>query len=249
VAHLFLALVALTGCARAGTLLTATDVDWNRGKSIWINEDGTSQDAYFAGVILITLSQEGNQYYRDTLCVDLFTDISVGVTYGSQILHPYQVPGRNLDRVSWLVDNALMPAQGPIYTSALSSSDWVTSAAQGAGIQLAIWDITTDGGDGLSAGRVQASTNTGQETDATVLYWAQRYELLSTGQQSDLAFVYRNWDLGTGAPAQMLEGPLFRDSGPVPNPEPVTYAIVGAALVALGLLGRRPKSHAGSDPE
>ena len=223
----------LAGVAPASTLLTPTGVDWNRGGSVWINENGTPQDAYFAGVVLITLTQNGQQYNRDTMCVDLFTDIYLGVTYNSNILTPEAAPGVGLARVSWLLDNTLLPTQGNQYTSLLPTSDWITTSAQGEGLQLAIWDITGDGGDGFSAGRVQASTAPGQMTDPVVLAWAQAYESLSAGHTSDQAFVYVNSDMNTGAPAQMLEGPLFTDGGPAPVFGSADTAVLEPASCAL----------------
>jgi hypothetical protein len=237
--RLTVVLLALTGVASASSLINATGVDWTRGESIWIDENGSTVNAYFAGVIFIALTQNGQQYNRDTLCVDLFTDIYLGQTYGTQLLNPSDVPGRNLERVAWLIDNALLPTQNQQVTSALSPSDWVTTAAQGAGIQLAIWDITTDGGDGLSSGSVQASTSPGAVTDPAVVAWANIYETLSLNEQSNSAFVYQNWNLNNLAPAQMLEGPMFQDNGPAPVPEPLTYVLVGGALVGLGIFRRR----------
>ncbi len=244
---LLIGLLIFAGLASASTI-TAPGVDWTRGGSIWINEDGTSVDAYFAGVVLINLSENGQQYNRDTLCVDLFTDIYIGVTYNTTVLDPNSVPGRHLNQVAWLLNNALMPTQGPVYSSALPTSDWVTTASQGAGIQLAIWDITTDGGDGFSAGRVQAATAPGASTDPAVLAWAQTYESLSAGKSSNQAFVYVNSAIDSGVPAQMLEGPIFRDGGPTPlgmnpsgidpTPEPATCVLAGLALVGLGIVKR-----------
>ncbi len=250
--RLLMGLLLFAGFAPADTLLTPPGVDWTRGASIWMNEDGTPQDAYFAGVVLINLQQDGQTYYRDTMCVDLFTDIYIGVTYNTNVVSPNDVPGRNLNQVAWLLDNVLMPTQGPVYSSDLPTSDWVTSVAQGAGLQLAIWDITTDGGDGFSSGRVQASTTPGEATDPTVLAWAQTYEALSAGQTSDQAFVYINSAIGSGTPAQMLEGPVFTDGGPTPpaftlendppaTPEPATSALAGLALIGIGIWGRRAR--------
>lgn len=250
-------LFLFAGFAPADTLLNAPSVDWTRGESIWLNEDGAPQNAYFAGVVLIDLTQSGQTYDRDTMCVDLFTDIFVGVTYNTNVVSPTDVPNRNLSQVAWLLDNVLMPTQGPVYSSEVPSSDWATSVKQGAGLQLAIWDLTTDGGDGFSSGRVQASTTPGEETPSgpnSVLSWAETYETLSAGQTSDQAFVYINSALGSGTPAQMLEGPVFTDGGPAPPtftledpsaaPEPATCALAGLALIGIGILGRRARSRA-----
>ncbi len=226
----------------ASNFLMPAGVDWARGGSVWLREDGHDVNAYFAGVIFITLNEDGQLFYRDTLCVDLFTDIYLGVNYDTSILHPNQVPGKNLNRVSWLVDNALMPTQGPIYSSLLPAQDWVYSAAQGAGIQLAIWDIVHDNGDGFSAGRLQAVTDPGHPTDPTVLAWAQFYENASFNRSSDLSFIYVNVDLGNGQPAQMLAGPRFLDGGPHPNPEPATVLLVASALAAVVVSVKRKRT-------
>jgi hypothetical protein len=142
------------------------------------------------------------------------------------------------------LDNALMPGQnGGSTPSVLPSADWVTTAAQGAGLQLAIWDLVENGGNGFSKGQgsVQAATGA-NPTDPTVLGWAVYYENLALipGNTTNDAFVYVNVDLGNGNPAQMLEGPEFtNDNGPQPTPEPSTLVLAGTALATLGLAGRR----------
>ncbi len=237
IGRLFLTLLLAGGMASAATI--TANVDWSRGQALWMNENGAPVNAYFAGVLSITLNDNGVNYYRDTLCVDLFTDIYVGVSYGTVVKHPYQIPGRNLLRVSWLVDNALLPTEhDPGIVSALDPADWVTTAAQGAAIQFAIWDIVEDGGDGFDSGKVSVSTDPLHPTDADVLKWAKFYEEASAGNTSDLAFVYVNSSLGyntpVGTPAQMLAGPRFLyDSGPQPNPEPSTWAFCVMGLIAV----------------
>lgn len=239
---LTVALLLLGGNMFADTYtIDATGVDSTRGESIWMNENGNNVHQYFAGVVDITLTDTNTQqqWNRDTLCVDLFTDIYIGQTYGTTLLDPYEVPGKNLTRVSWLVDNALLPTQSS-YLSVLPSSDWVTNSAQGAGIQLAIWDIVENNGDGLSAGSVQASTDPNHPTPPDVLYWANFYETQSLNQSSGLAFVYDNVNLSSGAPAQMLEGPEFADNGPLPAPEPSTCQFMLVSLAGgIGLWFQR----------
>jgi hypothetical protein len=222
------------GLASAATIIVPTGVDNTRGMTVWLREDGTNTQAY-AGVIFITLTDSGHQYNRDTLCVDLFTPISAGVSYSTTLLTPNQVPGKHLSRVSWLIDNVLLPAENSSYTSLLPQVDWVTTAAQGAGLQLAIWDIVHDNGDGFSAGRVRQA-NGGHTTNSQVLTWARTYETLSANKDSNLAYIYDNVILNGTTPAQMLAGPLFTDGGPAPPvPEPSTFALGAGALAAIGL--------------
>jgi hypothetical protein len=231
------ALVLACGAASASTIIVVSGLDTSRGSGgLVIREDGVDNALYFTGVIDISLTQGSQTFLRDSLCVDLFTDIFVGAPYGTALLQPQDLPQKNLTRASWLIDNALMPSTDPTL-----AADFVASAAQGMGIQLAIWDIVHDNGDGFSAGRVQAantsdSNNNGLgATNASVLAWAQTYEALSLGQSNNQAFVYNNVDMGNGLPAQMLIGPQFFDGGPQPAPEPQTLMPMGMALIAVSL--------------
>jgi len=243
-----MAALLLALAAPAATIVVA--VDWTRGGDAWIKEDGTDTDAYFAGVIQIAVADATSIVNRDALCVDLFTDIYVGVTYNTYVYRPDEIPGKNLLRVSWLVDNGLPVTPAQQASSVLPSVDWVASVAQGIGIQLAVWDIVHDGGDGLLLGRVQSSANadqtdhTGEPTRAnwTPYDWARHYLSVSAGQSSDLAYVYDNYTSG-GTEMQMLISPRYLDGGLVPNPEPSTLLLVGGALVAAGYFsrGRRRK--------
>jgi hypothetical protein len=235
-----LALLTFGGIALANTTIDAYQVDSTQGDyNVYLLEQGSPVKAYFAGVLDITLTTPDGTYNRETLCVDLFTDINVGQTYDTSVLEPSEVSGRDLGQVSWLIDNTLPPGGSTTFNSVLPNADWVTSADQGAGLQLAIWDLTVDGGDGFSSGQVQSSSVTGKATDPTVLGWAVTYESVLTQytpNTSNDAFVYQNWD--ASGPAQMLEGPMYNDGGPTPGPEPATCLLTGAALVALGWFGR-----------
>jgi hypothetical protein len=245
ISNLSITLLLACGLCEATTLVAT--VDPARGESnLWFNEHGANggaTQAYFAGVLFLDLNANGSDYYRDTLCVDLYTNLVVGQPYGTNVVTPDSLPGHNLNRVSWLVDNALLPTQNASFLSTLDKPDWVASPAQGAGIQLAIWDLVVDGGDGFSAGQVEASSDTNNPTDPDVLKWANFYEDQSAGKSSDLAFVYETFSLGNGLPAQILAGSEFQDNGPQPAPEPSTEAFGGSALLLLAYLARRKRPH------
>ena len=163
-------LFAFTGFAPAATI-DVTGVNGNLGLyGFDINQAGNDVPIYFAGVIDITLtSPDLEQYYRDTMCVDLYTDIYIGGTYDTNLVTPAEVPGRNLEQVAWLLDNTLVPTQDDGASSVLPQSDWVESAVQGAGLQVALWDLTTPGGV-QTAGRIGGSRSRGFPT------WTQRFQ-------------------------------------------------------------------------
>lgn len=237
----------------AADSIVVTGVNGNLGEyGVWIEEYGQDSNTYFAGVIDIQLSDSEGVFNRDTMCVQLFTDIYIGQTYGTSVVTPNEEGGGSLDQVSWLLDNALLPAQnGGTTPSLIPSADWATTSAQGAGLQLAIWDLVENGGDGFSAGSVQAATGSnGPATDPTVLYWANFYEAYveqSPSYKTNDAFVYLNVDMGNGVSAQTLEGPEFlNDGGPQPQPEAPTMLMAGTALAMLGLVGRRKIGMLGS---
>jgi len=251
--RLLLALFVFAGLAVADGII-ATGQDFSRGESLMLSLNdpsahpgGTPTLTYvqFAGVVPISVIEGSNTYARDTMCVDLFTDIQIGVEYNTVVLGPWMVPNRHLEQVSWLIDNALLPAQRQGVSSALPGSDWVTTPAQGAGLQLAIWDLTEDGGNGPDAGNVRQSSDPTNPTEAGALQWWVAYEgLLNASTLSTDSFVYLNTGIGSGTPAQMLEGPKF-DTGPGQIPEPATFLLAGGALLGLGwsrrrLIGRKP---------
>ncbi len=260
---LFLMLVVGCGLLSADTI-QAYDIDWSRAANVNMIQDGRLVNG-IAGVILIQLVGNGQTVNRDTLCVDAFVDIYLGsYIYGTVVLTPPEVTGKqNLGTVAWLEDNALVPAQTSFLgTTSIPKADWVTSSAQGAGMQFAIWDIVEDNGNGFSAGRIQASNVEGSTTDAAVLQWAETYECLAMGaaspscalvpgvtppggvRVSNLAFVYVNTVLpgdpgNVGDLAQTLEGPQFFDHGPEPTPEPSTLGLGGVGLLGASLLLRK----------
>ena len=268
IGRLLLALFVFSGLALADGIdtLTVTGIDGSQGGYyLWMNERGVNVNQYFVGVIDISLTQNGVTYNRETMCADLFTDITFQ-SYSNIVQLPINIiavppgtpgelpSGNDLQSVSWLIDNVMLPYLYPgQFTSALPPAYWLSPAGSslasgtqlGEALQLVIWDMTVDNADGFSSGLVQASTAPGELTDPVVLDIAQFYEAAALGHFSDDAYVYVNW-LGS-TPAQMLEGPMFFDNGPKPvAPEPATFVLVGGALIGLGWSWRRRMRKPGS---
>lgn len=202
------------------TTLTLTDVDATRGGDVKFLEHGVEVTGYAGAILANYTPPSGPTQALSLLCVDLFTEIGIA-TYGSDPYLP--APWRQEDRAAWLFVNHFAA---------------VTTVAQGQGIQLAVWDIVHDGGDGLAAGAIRASVN----TPVGVQQLWQDYLTLSLGQSSFAASIYYNWS-GPQIPAQHLLS-AFQPNSQTPVPEPVTWAMTAGALGALAVAKRpgRPQT-------
>jgi len=259
IGRLLLALCAFGGFALADSVdtLTVTAIDWSQGGNPWLLIDGVNRNTDFVGVIDIVLSQNGVDYPRETMCADLFTEISLG-SYNNLVTMPSAITptsrsGKDLLEVSWLIDNVMLPyLSNGGFTSALPSAYWLspggtsayTGAELGEALQMTIWDLTVDGGDGLSSGLVQEAPGLTPQTPIDIVTY---FEQAAYGKATNNAYVYVNWSQIDGSPAQMLEGPLYFDNGPTPiAPEPATFVLVGVALIGAGWFWRRRMRKPGS---
>ncbi len=192
----------------AGTI-TLTGVDLARGGNARFLVNGT-EETDFAGVILAAYNGGPTQ---QMFCVDLFTSISL-TTYSSEP----RAPASNKElRTAYLYVNYLAG---------------VSSIAQGQALQLAIWDIIHDGGDGINAGSIRRSSNT---SNTVANAWTS-YLSASLGQSSTAASIYINFNGST--PAQTLIG-AFQPTATPGVPEPATFLLVGGAMTGLSLYRRR----------
>lgn len=231
---LLAAVILASGIAAADTIVANINTSLGEENALWLNiptyngGQGADTQLYFAGVLEIQLTNSDGTVDRDTMCVDLFTDIYVGRAYGTSVDLPSQVlPPQSpvaLEQIAWLLDNVTP-----------------TTPAEGAALQVAIWKIEVDGGGSFTTGQVQQPASSNDMTPITqaVLSDAQAYLSASVGQSSDSAFVYENFSLSDGSPAQTLEGLEFQDNGPQPTPETSTFILAGVALLALGHTARR----------
>ena len=115
----------------------------------------------------------------------------------------------------------------------------VNTQADGAALQLAIWDVVHDNGDGFSTGRVQQSLN-GTSYEA-VFAEARLFELDSVGRSASNALVYTDSNGATAHQRLMTTAasPTPTSLGAVP--EPATFMLMGSGLLAGFLWLRRTK--------
>lgn len=159
-----------------------------------------------AGALGATL--DGTQNF-EAYCVDALHAPQIGTPYTTTIT---QLP------------NAGLPNSGRIAFLYQQFASTVNSQDTGAGLQLAIWDVLMDNGDGLGAGFFRASTV------ASTVTQTNTYLTASVGQTGSAS-----WYKGPSGPNQPQD--LV---GANPVPEPATLATLGIAAAAL--IRRRRKS-------
>ena len=138
-------LVLLAATSASANTIILTGLDGGLGLNTTFNDYGTNVTAWVGG---IDVTVDG--YPRVFYCVELTVSIYVPGTYTSVL--DFADTDR-LKRVAWLMANQ-QPA----------------SATAGAGLQLAIWDILEDGGDGFDVGKGHVTQATGSTaTNPTVL--------------------------------------------------------------------------------
>lgn len=184
----------------------------------------------YAGAIVLN----ANNINTSVLCVDLFTNVNIGDTFAVNLLQPAYLDPSHVatgQRAAYL----FLTQYGTITQTLASLNPGITLAQATAGLQLAIWDIVHDGGDGFAAGAIRSSAASGQATDTAVLNAALHYVQVSLNYQNGPgnATIWRHVD-GPTVKQQLLG---FEQPGTGPGiPEPATSLLIGGGL---GLLGWR----------
>jgi hypothetical protein len=205
-------LAAGSACA---TTITLNQLDGNLGESIAFSDYGTVTTNWAGGVDATIAG-----YARVLYCVQLAVNIYVPGTYDSVLDY---ADTASLQRVGWLMQ---YHAPGQVSSGVADES----APADGAGFQLALWDILQDEADGFGIGNVQ----TVAATPANVVAAANYYESISAGMSGTAAIIYDNKTL-LGVEQQKLIGFWATDEGPSPAPEPATFLLIFGGLALIGL--------------
>ncbi len=170
------------------------------------------------GVGALDISVDGSLQLQDAFCVDPFRYISNG-NYTVNLAGPSAVT--NGSRAAWMVHDILPQI------SASTNANLARNMA--AALQLAIWDVVTDNGDGFGRGRIQASSNTSKPTDAAILSLANSFISQSVGQSSANAYIISNVNLQFNTQRLIIDRP----GSAVPEPSTWALALSGLAFAAF----------------
>jgi hypothetical protein len=203
----YLVLGSLSLSLNAATLFYS-DYDPGRSAVVSFNLNGTEQ-IETSGVMMI---QVDGGPWQAAFCGDVFAGIAQNTTYDANGAFMNNEP---YTRVAWLMANAL-----PMIVSGSPAA-----GAEAAALQLAIWDILHDNGNGLTDGQLQQSANTSQAVrDAFAGYLAAPWTPTTGLVRYQLTFQ------NTQIPAQDIITHV---------PEPGTFVMAGLAMAGLAIRRRR----------
>ena len=201
-----LAMSMWTGTASA-TTLNLVQANTNRGTYLTISYNSVERTS-FTGAL--SFSIDGSVSLVDMFCVDLTARAYLNSPYEAVALPPTTLS--NGARAAWLFDTFNTSAQ---------------SVATGAALQLALWDVVHDGGDGLNLGLLRSTAAIPND----ILTQAAVYLNASNGQGSASAVV---WESVLGkADRQRMIGQV---------PEPSTIGLLASGLALLAWKARRKQA-------
>lgn len=227
---LYLSLLAgFTVAQASASIINFTGEDPARSFSIWMRATYQAGDMLTNGQ-LATSTQTINEqvsagvmnlivdglYSVDAFCVDYFVLISNG-THNVNLLGQDSINGGG--RIEWMLRNTLPTIN--------AQADATLKRQQAAALQLAIWDIVHDNGDGFTAGRIQQSTSSSSPTNSIVLAQANAFLAASSGQTQLGGVVYVNV-LGANAVQRLMSDNY---AAGVPEPSTCGLTLGGCALV------------------
>ena len=216
----------------SATTISFQGLDAARSAQVWMNFTYLAGDVMLngntassttsvneqIGVGVLNVAFDGSLQLQDAFCVDRFRYISNG-NYTVNLSAPSTITNGN--RAAWLLHDILPQINAaPVGTQQRNLA---------AALQMAIWDIIQDGGDGFTAGRIRRSTSSSNPTNSIILSLANSFITQSNGQSYTNALVLSNVSVGSYTQRLIVDG----------VPEPSTWALALTGLLWAGL--RRAK--------
>lgn len=221
-------LMALSSGLASATTMTFQGVDAARSATVWMDFTYQTGDVMLNGhtadsetqvteeltIGVLNFSFDGGLNLQDAFCVDRFSYISNG-NYNVNLSSTDIIA--NGHRAGWLLHDVL-----PQINAASGTEQQNLAAA----LQMAIWDVVHDNGDGFSAGRIQMSSDANHPTNSIILSLAQSFVGKSDGECYTNALIISDSNIGN-----MTQRLITDQPGGSGVPEPSTWALALTGLV------------------
>ncbi len=225
-------LMILSSATASATILNYGGLDPVRSTSVWMDitylagdtmldgqvASGETKVTENVGIGVMNVAFDGSLQLQDAFCVDRFGYISIG-DYTVNLSAPSVI--NNGERAAWMLHDVLPQINGAATAE---------QAGIAAALQLAIWDVVHDNGDGFAAGRVQMSSSATNVTDPIILSLAQTFVSASVGQAYAGAIVISDVNVGSLTQRLIVDSP---GGDGVPEPSTWALALTGLAWAAL----------------
>jgi hypothetical protein len=243
--HYLLALTAAFACSSAApgialadyTITTTAKGGMSELESLSWTFNGQSETG-LAGTLSTTLNGTGQQF--DTYCVDLYHDFTPGSSWSVDVvpISSYQGesgvakgdnPGGNAGAIGYLYDKF---------------ASQVTTAIEGAALQVAIWKVDYDDNNSLSTGSFRFAPSCDPKSVQSQVYdQAMIYLAGFNGTQASTGATYLMATSHPNGLNQDFVGPGGSVSPftVVPEPSSIVLVVAGLGLGAAGARGARRK--------
>ena len=206
-------LILTSSSSLLATNISLTGFDLDRAMGLAFNLDG---EEHVAGAGIMLLSVDGADPVQ-SLCANLFEGLSFYETYAANSVTALSYDEHG-GAAGWLLQ-AYLPT--------------IQTGVEGAALQLAVWDVIHDGGDGFDAGRIQSNSY----TDPDVLDLSRQWAESARGQSSTAAYVFTPPPGCTAFQQQIYLAADAGDGGPtgdVPEPGSLALVVAGGLAIAIG---------------